>query len=392
MLAAVLALAVHASTPVDYRPDLNLLIDSLKQYGAYVKEDRVDLDSIKSAYSDKFANVSDKDELMALFESVVGELHDFHASLGANNQASPRLVPSGTDIYATWTNDRAVVEQVKTGSWAERAGIQPGDEVTQISGQPVRIASSKWFGVRKPDDRAWEWALNSALAGRWNAKRKLTVLRGKALRVVELETAQDPEPAGVLTVEDRGGSILYLRPENSLGDPRLISEFDKAVPRLMRATKVVIDLRNTPSGGTSSVARGILGLFIDKRRPYQRHRVEERDTGTVRDWVEYATPRLTRPVTAKLAVLVGRWTGSMGEGIAVGFDAMKRATIVGTPMARLRGAIDRLDLPLAGFSVGFPTEQVFHVNGKPRHEWSPRVKVKPGPGDPWWDAAVKALR
>ncbi len=35
-------------------------------------------------------------------------------------------------------------------------------------------------------------------------------------------------------------------------------------------------------------------------------------------------PAYTKP----LVVLVNHWTGSVGEGIAKGFDALKRATII----------------------------------------------------------------
>ncbi|MBS1722018.1 MAG: hypothetical protein JSS66_03305 [Armatimonadetes bacterium] len=390
MLAVILSLAVQASV-TDYRPDLEKFLGDLDAYGAFVRDDQVDLKALREHYAPKLAAVKDKRELLTVFEALVGELHDFHASLGTNNENSPRLVPSGTDIYAAWVGDRALVEQVKQGSVAELSGVLPGDEVVSIGGKPTAASCQEWYGIRPPDSRAREWALNSALAGRWSVKRRLTVLRGGGQRDFVLATATDPPTRGPLTVEVRAGSILYLRPENSLGDSALLAEFDKAVPRMSAATKIVMDLRNTPSGGNSAVARGIMGLFIARRAPFQRHRVEERDTGTVRDWVEYATPRLKRPVKAKLVVLVNRWTGSMGEGIAIGFDALKRGTVVGTRMAGLRGAIDRFDLPLAGFSVGFPTEQTFHVNGRPRHEWVPRKVIEPGLGDPWWDEAVKTL-
>ncbi len=46
-------------------------------------------------------------------------------------------------------------------------------------------------------------------------------------------------------------------------------------------------------------------------------------------------PAYTKP----LVVSVNHWAGSVGEGIAIGFDALKRATIIGTPMAGLNGAI-----------------------------------------------------
>jgi C-terminal processing protease CtpA/Prc len=42
---------------------------------------------------------------------------------------------------------------------------------------------------------------------------------------------------------------------------------------------------------------------------------------------------------APVVVLVNHWTGSIGEGMAIGLDAMHRARVVGTPMAHLAGAI-----------------------------------------------------
>lgn len=329
--------------------------------------------------------------MLRLVESVVGELHDFHASLGTNDNSSPRLVPSGADILAHWEGNRAVVDDVLPGSVAAKAGVRPGSEIVKISQLATRLECQTWLGVQKPDKRAWDWALNSALAGRWDKPRTMVFAHdGKELKV-DLPTATEVPRKGLLTVETRERGILYVRPQNSLGDNGLIAEFDRAVPKMRAAKGIVIDLRDTPGGGNSSVARGIMGLFVGKRLPYQRHRVEEPGTNTVRDWVEYVTPRLARPIDAKLVVLVSGWTGSMGEGIAIGFDALKRAKVVGTPMAGLRGAVDGLDLPKSGIPVRFPTEQVFHINGTPRHLWQPPVRVVPDGGDPWWQAAKKIL-
>ena len=60
-------------------------------------------------------------------------------------------------------------------------------------------------------------------------------------------------------------------------------------------------------------------------------------------------------------------------------------------MAGLRGAVDGVDLPLMGCRAFFPIEQVFHINGTPRHEWVPPVLVKPTSPDVWVKKALAIL-
>lgn len=391
MLTLFAAIALGAQRP-DFTKDLDTLLTDLKTYGAYVLDDKVDFAMLDKAYRPRLAAATSRDECLPIFESLVGELHDFHASLGVNNQASPRLVPSGTDLFAIWRGNRAFIDQVRMRSLAKEKGVQPGDEVLEVGGEPVRVASAKWFGVRTPGPRGWDWALNSALAGRWNIPRRLRLKRSDRVWEVTLPTARTTSHDKPLSIERLSNGIIVLRPEDSLGENDLLKAVDAAVPEMRKARGIVIDLRNTASGGNTTVARGIMGLFISHRLPYQRHVVEERDTHTVRDWVEYATPRLRQPLQNKLAILVDRWTGSMGEGIACGFDAMHRGTVVGTEMAGLRGAVDSDTLPVSGIRVFFPTERLFHVSGTPRHEWLPPVRVIPGDGDPWMAAALRILR
>ena len=64
--------------------------------------------------------------------------------------------------------------------------------------------------------------------------------------------------------------------------------------------------------------------------------------------------------------MVGHWTGSTGEGIAVGFDGMKRGKIVGTKMAGLIGATRGFRLTQTNIGFQIPTERLYHIDGTPR--------------------------
>lgn len=61
----------------------------------------------------------------------------------------------------------------------------------------------------------------------------------------------------------------------------------------------------------------------------------------------------------------------MGEGLAIGFDAIG-ARVEGSRMAGLLGAIYEYKLDKSGVVIKFPVERLFHVNGTPREQFVPK--------------------
>ena len=167
------------------------------------------------------------------------------------------------------------------------------------------------------------------------------------------------------------GSTIRLN--NSLGDQGTIAAFDQAMGAIAARVPITIDLTDTPSGGNTSVARAMMGWFVRKPMPYQRHNqpAEERETGIARQWVEEVLPRAGKFHSGPVTVRVGRWTGSMGEGLAAGFAAIG-AQVCGTRMAGLKGAVYDFDLPKTGLRVKFPAERLYTVAGQPRELIEPR--------------------
>jgi carboxyl-terminal processing protease len=159
----------------------------------------------------------------------------------------------------------------------------------------------------------------------------------------------------------------YVRINNSLGQQELVRAFDEALAEFLDVEALLIDLRDTPSGGNSTVARGIMGRLVDRMLPYQRHELvaEFRSTGIRRVWDEYVAPRGS-PFLKPIVVLVGRWTGSMGEGLAIGLNATRGALVLGQPMAHLLGANGEAVLPHSKIVVRVPTEKLSHIDGTPR--------------------------
>ena len=94
----------------------------------------------------------------------------------------------------------------------------------------------------------------------------------------------------------------------------------------------------------------------------------------VRNWIEMASPR-GKQYKNPVIVLVGRWTGSMGEDLAIGLDGMDRAQIVGTEMKRLAGS--DYDFRFAHRNYGYKVivEKLYHINGTPREAFVPKQYI-----------------
>jgi C-terminal processing protease CtpA/Prc len=316
-----------------------------------------------------------------VFESALDELHDFHAEVRSRNPHRWLPVPTFADIWAELRGEDAVVVAVRRGSEAERAGILPGDRVTRIGADSLETALAKRLTPEVEDcsPKAREWALLSLLTGRADEVRHLTIMDKAGhsrLIMLQLERQFDRSP-GALSATVLPGNVGLIRFNNSLGDQKTVAAFDAALEQLRSTQGLILDLRDVPSGGDSSVALGIMGRFVQTMLPYQRHRVPNYgQPGVERNWVEQVAPRGPFPYQAPVVILVDHWTGSMGEGMAIGFDAMRRAVVMGTPMAHLAGAVSDFRLPQTGIDVAFATEQLYHVNGTPRQDWVPPVLVK----------------
>jgi C-terminal processing protease CtpA/Prc len=348
------------------------------------------------------ARADTRSAFIAVLERSLGELYDHHAHLGTANDDSPRLVPTGSLLRAQWRGGRARVIDVRPGSSAEAAGVKAGDEIVAINGTATAhaIAAQAPRHLRRDDAQAQAWALHVALAGARDRRVALTLRDARGtVRELSLDAPRLDEQRPPLAVRIAGG-VAHLRIHNALGDDALIAAFDTAIAALRRTQAVVLDLRDTPSGGNSTVARAVMGHFVERAMPYQRHDAvgEQRSTGVRRVWTECVAPRAPHGIAGKhhaggLVVLVGGWTGSMGEGIAIGLHAAARAEVVGRPMAGLLGALGSLQLVHSGITVRIPTERLHHVDGTPREAFVPKPLPRPAradaSADPELDAAIE---
>ncbi|RYY87790.1 MAG: hypothetical protein EOO15_10850 [Chitinophagaceae bacterium] len=234
--------------------------------------------------------------------------------------------------------------------------------------------------LRKADTAAQLYALQLLAAGNHRDARRLEISDKGIMkeftpdRFLNIDTLHYD---GLLSSAIVEGNIGMITINNSLGDEDLIPAFDSILNSMMNTSGLVLDLRQTQSGGTSTVARAIMGRLLKKEGYYQRHELpaDSGRWGVKRSWVEIVAPR-GKTYTKPVVVLVGAWTGSMGEGIAVGLHGLRRAQIAGHPMAGLNGAIYSFRLPNSGIGYSVSAERLSHINGTPREHFN-NIKAVP---------------
>ncbi len=367
--------------PIKIEQDLDEILTDLSQNYVYLEDKNVDLDCIRDYYRQQIPSIKTEEETVLFFEYLLNEFYDSHLILNTNRSSSYRLY---SPIYASISDGKPIISSVWLSQIKALKQEIIGVELLKINGTDIDKAVEQFptHCNDKSSQPVREWIINKILAGRYNEPRILT-LRLTNNEVIEfdldkVELKKENSPLSVSKV----GNIGIIRINNSLGQDQLVSAFDKALDGLANTQGLIIDLRNTVDGGDSYEARGIMGRFINEPKPYQMHQYPETsfddpaNNPTIeRRWVEYVTPRGTQ-YDKSVLVLVGRWTGSMGEGLAIGFEGMERAGIVGTEMERLAGEMSGFSFRNQRFGYRLSTAKLFHVDGTPREQYVPRHYVQ----------------
>lgn len=360
-----------------YQKDFNFYWQTIKDNFAYFDRQKTNWEEVKTLYQPMLDTVKSKDGFIHLLEAVNNELHNGHVFLNTNRNSSNRPIPTGADLKVVYKDGRFVIDEIRESYNADLCGLKKGMTVVKYNDVLMEQAISECApkSIHQFDLDSYEYAANLLLAGKHNVKRKITVLENNKERSFfpDAKSNKTEEPSkGLLEQKLLTPKIGYIKINNSLGNTDLIAAFDQTLDGFMNTDGLIIDLRETPSGGTTTIARAIIGRFITQERPYQKHiySAEEKETGIRRSTLELVSPRKT-PYKKPLVLLVGNWTGSMGEGIAIGFDGIHRAKIIGTQMAKLLGEIYSFETPELKIPFSFPCVQLQHVRGMPREDFMP---------------------
>lgn len=355
-----------------YQKDFVEFWTDINSHYAYLEQQNIDWNKVRELYEPQAAIISDDDDFIQFLETILNELHNGHSSLNTNLETSNRIIPSGSDMRVEKLGNKFYIKDLRKGFGADLSGLKIGMEIKLFNGNPIEEQLKKFLPkfTEKHNQKMYQYALDMLFAGTHDTKREITVIEnGKEKSYFPITYGNRDE---LLYSKILNKNTAYIKINNSLGNNNLIAEFDKTLDSLFQFKNLVIDLTETPGGGNTTVARAIMGRFITQLLPYQIHEFDEKKYQTKRHWVEYVTPR-KEIYKGNVYILVGCWTGSMGEGMAIGFDGMKRAKIIGTEMAGLIGAISNFQLTETEIGFQFPTERLYHVNGTARENFLPEI-------------------
>lgn len=359
-----------------YQKDFNEFWNDVNENYAYLKQQNIDWKEVKNIYEPKVEKISNNYEFIQFLETVLNELYNGHSSLNTNLNSSNRLIPSGQDMFVEKVNGKFIITDLRKNFRAEKSGLKVGTEILKFNGKSIEEQLIKFLPkfTKTHNAKMYQYALDMLFAGTHDTKREVLVLENGVEKKYYPDEFKETQYNGSLENKILNKTTAYIKINNSLGNNQLILDFDKILDNYLDYKNLIIDLTETPSGGNTTVARAIMGRFINKTLPYQKHEFDEKYE-TKRIWTEFAAPRKIQ-FKGNVYILVGHWTGSMGEGIAIGFDGMKRAKIIGTKMAGLLGAISNFQMTETKIGYQFPTERLYQANGKPREDFVPKYLTK----------------
>lgn len=368
----IFSFSITAFGQTKYEKDFDEFWNDVKNNYAYFDQQQLDWGKVKEIYLPQVKKIGNRNDFIRFLETVINEFYNGHISLNTNLASSNNIIPSGQDLFAERIKDRFYITDIRKGYGADLAGLKIGNEIVLFNGKPVdeqvALFLPKAVTVHTPE--MYQYALNMLFAGTHDVKRQITIKENGTLKAFYPDSLQRKITTELIETKRLNSATGYIKINNSLGNMETVEAFDKAVDDFLQYKNLVIDLTETPGGGNTTVARCMMGRFIGKSMPYQLHEFDEPAYQTKRRWVEYVVPRKSQ-YKGKVFVVVGHWTGSMGEGIAIGFDGLKRAAIIGTKMAGLLGAVNGFVMPETKIGFQIPTERLYHINGTAREKYRP---------------------
>lgn len=258
--------SINVQSQTRYEKDFLEFWNDMNRNYAYFKQQRIDWNRVKEIYTPLAKEVKTETEFIVFLETVLQECFNGHVSLNTNLSSSNKLIPSGQDMYIEKTGDRFFIKDLRIGFGAERCGLNIGDEEVQLNGKPIAAQLLKFLPktATTHTPEMMQYALNMLFAGTHDTKRSITITKNGQLLKFYPDSLAILQTHQLLTKKVLSAKTAYIKINNSLGNNQLIQEFDAAIDEYIHYEQLILDLTETPGGGNITVARSIMGRFIQK--------------------------------------------------------------------------------------------------------------------------------
>ncbi len=261
-------------------------------------------------------------------------------------QVETQGIFGGLGIEITVKDRTLTVVAPIEGTPADRAGIQPGDRIIKIEGQPTKDMTLM-DAVRK-------------LRGPKGSKVTITILREGSLEPLDVTLVREVIEVKSVRSKELGDGIYYVRVSSF--QERTSKDLERVLEQAQKAgsTALVLDLRNDP-GGLLNQAVTVTDMFLDKGQliVYTQGRIKNQD---LRFTAEHSNGFPRWP----MVVLVNGGSASASEIVAGALQDWKRAVILGTKTFG-KGSVQTV-IPLSdGSGLRLTTAKYFTPRGRSIH-------------------------
>lgn len=289
-------------------------------------------------------------------------LQDGHTNIYAPKELTDRFY-AWPPLVTGMVENRVLVRRVVSASLA--AHVRVGDEILAIDGVPVQRHAEErvapFVSSSTPQDRLVRMYGYQLLSG--DARKPVVLtLRDAKGRVRDAQVSrggyQDVRWPGRFEFRMLPGGVAYFALDH-FEDDAGVKAFAAALPRILGAKALVVDVRNN-GGGSTHFGWEILSFLSTTAIPHapQYVRMDEPHVRAQRDAISwqpanrFGQPGFTRVhpriFTGKVAVLTGPRTFSAAEDFVLAFNAIGRGVTVGAATGGSTGQPLFMTLPGGG--------------------------------------------
>lgn len=246
---------------------------------------------------------------------------------------------------------------------ADLQGIQPGDEVVSIQGEPAMQWAehnvSPYVSASSLQDRAKRVYESDIFLAPIGTTYSVVTETPAGVRSTHpfTTTAATAEPLPRFVFKVLPGNVVYVA-LNGFDNDSAAMEWEKHWPQIAGASAIILDMREN-GGGSGAVGYRILSTLIDKPTPKTQDQLMRwvasyhawgQGQQLIRPPLEYLYPDQQRHYDGPVAMLISSRTISAAEDTAAAFVQMHRGKLLGEATSGTTGEPLLFKLPGGGMA------------------------------------------